>query len=254
MLKANRKVVLEWRTSSCTFNVCLVVICGLTFCSKWNVHDGSWNPLYRRFSRQTSSAYSHMVKTLTQATKTIILLTMPQQTYVICEIDASDTFAFLTCSSGKLIHSIPRWNSISKGMQNNSILELVFIDCVFKRNLGLGHRMVFRGRSKFYLKGRGPNPPPPLVFIINGFFNGVGGGFLIMDGGVSILTWIPDFSKCSIFVVNLNPVLAILPVPGTEHFLGSFIFFIKPVFYLPWYSILLIIHHTSRAHVPLTIM
>ncbi len=30
------------------------------------------------------------------------------------------------------------------------------------------------------------------------------------------------------------------------------IFFIKPVFYLSWQPILLIIHYTSRAHVPLT--
>ncbi len=36
-----------------------------------------------------------------------------------------------------------------------------------------------------------------------------------------------------------------LPVPGTEHFLGTFYFLIKPVFYLSWWPILLIIHHTS---------
>ncbi len=36
---------------------------------------------------------------------------------------------------------------------------------------------------------------------------------------------------------------------------GHFLFiFIKPVFYLSWWPILLIIHHSSRAHVPLTTM
>ncbi len=50
-------------------------------------------------------------------------------------------------------------------------------------------------------------------------------------------------------------ILEIVPVPGTEHFLGTFyLFLIKPVFYLPWLLILLIIHHTSRAHAPLTTM
>ncbi len=39
---------------------------------------------------------------------------------------------------------------------------------------------------------------------------------------------------------------------GLSTFWGLFIFFNKPIFYLSWQPVLLIIHHVSRAHVPLT--
>ncbi len=45
--------------------------------------------------------------------------------------------------------------------------------------------------------------------------------------------------------------LDILPVPGTEHFLGTFYLKkIKLVFHFSSSPIVLIIHHTSRAHAP----